>query len=64
MFQGRLLVRRLLCADVVLSENIPISSAPWTVQLRHMSRESLSEAYVRTKQKCECKYIDTKYALI
>jgi hypothetical protein len=64
MFQGRVLMRRLLCADVTLYENIQFSSTPWKVQQRCMSRESLSEAYVRTKQKCECKYIDTKYTLI
>jgi hypothetical protein len=64
MFQGRVLFRRILCADVALYENIQFSSAPWKVQLRCMSQESLSEAYVRTKQKCECKYIDTKYTLI
>jgi hypothetical protein len=64
MFQGRVLARRLLCADVTLYENIQFSSGPWKVQLRCMSRESLSAAYVRTKQKCKCKYIDTKYTLI
>ncbi|PNF26601.1 5'-nucleotidase domain-containing protein 3 [Cryptotermes secundus] len=55
MFQGRVLIRRLLCYDVTLYESIQFSSAPWKVQRRCMSRESLSEAYVRTKQKCESK---------
>jgi hypothetical protein len=64
MLQGRVLVGGLRLAAVTLFENIQFSSTPWKVQLRYMSRESLSEAYVRTKQKCECKYIDTKYTLI
>jgi len=64
MFHGRVLLRRLMSANAVLYENTQISSTPWKVQQRYMSRGSLSEAYLRTKQKCECKYIDIKYTLI
>lgn len=64
MVHACMLFRRLVCANAVLHENIQISSSPWKVQQRYMSREPLSEAYLRTKQKCECKYMDMKYTLI
>ncbi|XP_069678352.1 5'-nucleotidase domain-containing protein 3 isoform X2 [Periplaneta americana] len=54
MFHGRELFRRLVYVNVVFSENIQISSS-WKVQHRYMSRKSLTEAYIKTKQKFESK---------
>ncbi|KAJ9593389.1 hypothetical protein L9F63_015093 [Diploptera punctata] len=55
MFHGKVFVRKLLCAKVQFNENVRISTAICQVQRRCMSRQSLQDAYLKTKQKCKSK---------
>ena len=56
MFCRRAAWRRCVCAYIVSYENTEPLSTRWKVQERYMSGGSLSEAYLKTRQKCECEY--------
>jgi hypothetical protein len=56
MFCRRAVWRRLVSAYIASYENTEPLSTRWKVQERYMSGESLSEAYLKTRQKCECEY--------
>ena len=57
MFCQRAVWRRFVCSYIVSYENTESLPTRWEVQERYMSGVSLSEAYLKTRQKCECEYL-------